>query len=76
MKPFQYSLKDDNYTLELDKQEIVGASTRLYKYIMETKERAILEVLALNCGKDALVRLRDAVNGAIKMVDELGDKPV
>lgn len=58
---------DGSVKLEFNKQAIVEASANLYRWIIETEERAMVEVLALNSGKDALLRLRKVIDSALEM---------
>ena len=53
--------------LEFNKQALVEASANLYRWVMETEERAMIEVLALNSGKDALFRLRKVIDEALEL---------
>jgi hypothetical protein len=56
---------DGTGELEFNKQALVELSANLYRWVMETEERAMVEVLAMNGGKDALLRLRKVIDEAL-----------
>ncbi len=57
--------------LEFNKQLLVEYTARLYTWVMEAEESAILEGLARNNGKEALLRLRGAIDKALSVAAEV-----
>ncbi len=62
--------KDYGAELNLNKQAIVEASASLYRWVLETEEKAIIETLLLNGGESAIRKLRKTLNRALSMLED------
>jgi hypothetical protein len=51
---------------DYDKQKLIDAGVNLYRWVMETEEKLLIDLLIKNGGEEALVRLRDCINKAIE----------
>jgi len=63
-----------NAHLEFNKQLTISYAAKLYTWIMETEERVLVETLALNSGKESLIRLRGVIDKALEMAENVKTK--
>lgn len=59
-------INHEDGTLEFDKQATVECAAKIHGWIVETEERVLIETLALNGSKDALLRLRGVIDKALE----------
>jgi len=70
----KHDIKNGQAHLEFNKQLTISYAAKLYTWIMETEERVLIETLALNSGKESLIRLRGVIDKALEMAENVKTK--